>query len=83
MEKTFILYREIIVGDDLMECVYFSKDNCMAQPTEMKGLPALRVPLYQPSEEDKKEFCQSKDNFLACGRFKGYQQHLKALGLTK
>jgi len=81
--KVFILYREIVAGDDLMECIYFSKGVCMAQPMEIKGLPPLNIPFYQPTEEEKKGLCLTRDNFLACGRFTGYQQHLKAMGLAK
>jgi hypothetical protein len=84
LKKTFILYREIVVRDDLMECIYFSGGNCLAQPTEMKAhAPSLRMPLFKPSKDEKKELCLTRGKFLACGRFKGYQQHLKALGLTK
>jgi len=81
LEKTFILYREIIVGDDWMECVYFSEGHCTAQPAEMKLIH--HKPFYQPTEEERKALCQTKEDFLRCGRFIGYQQHLRAMGLKK
>jgi len=70
-----------MVGDDLVECVYFSKGDCTAQPPEMKLV--YHKPFYQPTEEEKKSLCQTNEAFLKCGRFIGYQQHLQAKGLKK
>ena len=81
MQKHSILYRDIIVEGELMECVYFSNGDCTAQPVEMKMIH--RMPFYKPTDEEKKSLCQTKDSFLNCGRFKGYQQHLQAAGLKK
>jgi len=81
LEKTYILYREIIVGDDLMECVYFSNGDCMAQPIEIRAIDKRAS--YKPTEEERKALCQTNDAFVRCGRFMGYQQHLRAVGLKK
>jgi hypothetical protein len=45
-----------------MKCIYFSKGQCYASPTQK--LPEL----FTPDEEDKKDFCENK-NFRACPRF--------------
>jgi hypothetical protein len=81
MEKTFILYSEIVgVGDGSMECVYFLQERCAAQPLVEKGQRGLLF--YKPDEGDKNAFCKT-GAFMKCPRFTAYQNHLKAIGLEK
>jgi hypothetical protein len=60
-----------------MRCIYFNGKNCFANPP----IPAV-AGIYQPSEEDKKIYCESS-NFLKCPRAIATQEHFKALSKNK
>ena len=79
MKRSFILYNEIEVGDDLVDCIYFLKDECWAQPF----VSGEKGGYYAPTEEEQKKHCKNEANFHYCPRFTAYQNHLKAIGLKK
>jgi len=74
-----ILYSEMDVSDDTVNCVYLVKDECRAQPILDK-----EEGYYKPIERDRERFCSGRViNFRACPRFQAYQDHLRAIGLEK
>jgi hypothetical protein len=79
LEKAFVVYTELQVEGDLLDCIYFTKGECLAQP--FVKLPSKEY--YKPNEEDQKSFCKNRDEFRACPRFGAFQEHLRALGLEK
>ena len=81
MEKPFILYAEIHVRGDLVDCIYFIKERCFAQPILVSG--DVDAHHYKPNEDDKKAYCNNGEEFKECPRFDAYQDHLKAIGLRK
>jgi hypothetical protein len=77
-KKSFILYSEVELGDDLVDCIYLFKDECRAQPIVDK-----KEGYYKPTGEDKAHFCSMKAmDFRSCPRFQAYQDHLRAIGLN-
>ena len=52
MKNSFILYSEIDVEDDVLDCIYFIKGECWAQPSMDKTREH-----YKPTEEDQKNHC--------------------------
>ena len=62
-----------------MDCIYFLKDECWAQPF----VSGEKGGYYEPTEEEQKEYCKSRANFQYCPRFKAYHDHLKAIGLKE
>ena len=81
MKKSFILYSEVDVEGELLECVYLVSDECRAQPltSKIEG----EIPYYKPSQEDLKIYCKDARNFRACPKYIGYQDDLKARGLEQ
>jgi hypothetical protein len=73
-----ILYSEVDVGGDMVDCIYLVKDECRAQPF----VDVTKV-YYKPTEQEKKDYCRSGSPQRNCPRFVGYQEHLKAIGLVK
>lgn len=84
MTKTYILYNEIEVEGELVDCIYLNEDECRAQPYVAKRIarPEDRT-FYKPNEEDKKEFCHQRVEFRSCPRYQAYQSHLRAMGLKE
>ena len=80
MKNSFILYSEVEVGDDLVNCIYLFKDECRAQPILGK-----EEGYYKPTEEDQNHFCRNTrpGGFRMCPRAGLYREHLKAMGLEK
>lgn len=77
-KNSFILYSEVELEDDLVDCIYLFKDKCRAQPIVDK-----EEGYYKPTDEDRKRFCSMRANeFRACPRFQAYQDHLRAIGLN-
>jgi len=79
MNKSLVLYHEIDVGRDPVNCIYLIFDDCHAQPFATR----TGTGFYSPSEDDKKRFCQVADHFKNCPRFVAYQNHLLAIGMKK
>jgi hypothetical protein len=81
LEKTYILYNEIEVEGELVDCIYLDDGNCRAQP-HVANYAGERANYYRPNEEERKHYCGSLD-FTNCPRYKAYQSHLSAIGLKK
>jgi len=77
-ENSFILYSEVDIGDDLVDCIYLVKDECRAQPF-VAGDRAY----YKPTEDEKKGICKEAGQFRMCPRLQAYQAHLRAMGLER
>ncbi len=60
-----------------MDCIYLNLGNnqhyCHAQPMRQNEVIAY----YQPTEEERKEFCNNTTNFWKCPRFSAMQNILK------
>jgi hypothetical protein len=59
-----------------MRCIYLSGKTCYAIP--VKPLYLIFTRKYQPTEEDKKAYCEGS-NFLKCPRAIATIEHLKAI----
>jgi hypothetical protein len=77
MARTFILYSEVEVEGNIVDCVYFVKDECRAQPFVDSDKE-----YFKPNKEDRGKFCNRKF-FTACPRFRAYQRHLEIIGLKE
>ena len=77
-KNCFILYSEVELGDDLVDCIYLFKDECRAQPIVDK-----KEGYYKPTEEDQKNFCRNTRLMRTCPRAGLYHEHLRAIGLEK
>jgi hypothetical protein len=75
--RRYILYSEIQLGENQVDCIYFVSGVCMATPTSVGG------DYYKPTEQDQKDWCKNIAKFKTCPRFTGYQEHLRAVGLQK
>jgi hypothetical protein len=73
-----ILYSEMDVSDDPVNCVYFIGGECRAQPVLGK-----EEGYYKPNEEDKTNFCSNSRMMRTCPRAGLYHEHLRAIGLEK
>lgn len=75
-----ILYSEIDLGENSVECVYLFKDECRAQP-----IVEREIGFYKVNEDDVRRFCKSTapSGFRTCPRAMLYHEHLKAIGLEK
>ena len=82
MKNSFILYSELLTGDDFLGCIYFASNQCRAQPF-VQVAQGEKLELYKPTEQDQKEHCRSGASFRRCPRLLAYQDHLKATGLEK
>jgi hypothetical protein len=76
--RSFILYSEVDVGENPVECVYLMSGECRAQPVLSK-----ETGYYKPTEEDRKTFCTNRYHMRECPRLQSYEVHLKALGLER
>ena len=84
LKNTYILYHEVEVKGEPVDCIYLNGDECRAQPYSQRVKGAMEGMLfYKPNEEDKKRFCQLASQFKECPRFVAYQNHLRAIGLEK
>jgi len=88
VKKSFILYSEVHVEGDLVNCIYLINGQCWAQPFAAHSKLAQssaseKIEFYKPTEEDQKHFCASGIGFQTCPRFQAYQDDLKARGLGK
>jgi len=84
MKKTYVLYNEVDVEGELVDCIYLNYDECRAQPYIAKKIGRPEdMTFYNPSKEDKEKYCQVAGQFKDCPRFVAYQNHLRAIGLQK
>ena len=76
---TFIIYSEVDVGPDAMDCVYFFEDECRAQPFMDKT-----EGYYKPTQEDQTGFCRNPDptGSHTCPRAEAYRIHLRMINLN-
>ena len=81
-ENSFILYSELLTGDDVVDCIYFASNQCRAQPSVQIGRGGDRD-YYRPTEEEQTRYCKTESKFNTCLRFQAYQDDLKARGLEK
>jgi hypothetical protein len=77
MVKSFILYSEVEIEDNVVDCVYLVKDECRAQP-----FVGSDKEYFKPNEKDRAKFC-NRGFFTACPRFNAYQRHLEIIGLKE
>ena len=82
MPKCYILYNEVWAEENPVQCIYLDKDECHAQIVG-KSPYKEESPYYKPTEDEMKRLCKNEKEFLACPRYAGYQNHLRALNLQK
>ena len=58
MKSSFILYSELLTGDDLVGCIYFASNECRAQP--FVQVAQGERDYYKPTEQDQKEHLQKR-----------------------
>ncbi len=87
MPKSFVSYIIPHVEEELVDCNYFMKGKCWAQPfathTKMESYQAAGAEdfeSYSPTEEDQKQYCKNTVNFRTCPRLQAYRDYLKAVG---
>jgi hypothetical protein len=73
-----ILYSELDVEDNPVNCLYLIKGECRAQPFVNK-----EEGYYKPDQHDQQVYCKNGRDMQACPRLVAYQTHLKAIGLEK
>jgi len=83
MAKSYVSYSEILSEEKPLDCVYLVEGFCTAQAVHEPGLKIKYAKYYQPTDEERKNFCNNSDKFKECPRFTAYQSHLNAMGLTK
>jgi hypothetical protein len=54
-----------------MRCIYFNGELCFA-------FPPGRTLSYKPKEEDKKDYCESKE-FHSCPRLEAFVEYVQAM----
>jgi hypothetical protein len=74
--RSFILYTEVEIEDNAVDCVYLFKDGCHAQPFLDK-----ETGYYKPEDDDRKTFCTNRYHVRECPRLQSYEVYVKALGL--
>jgi hypothetical protein len=79
--NSFILYSEVLSCDWPVNCPYFASGECRAQPFVRKVKDAYDY--YRPTEEDQREFCNTKDRYMGCPRRLVYSEHLRLIGLME
>ena len=83
MKNSFILYSEVVIEDNPVDCIYFINGQCWAQPFATRTHTGPDIEFYKPTDEDQKNYCKEIRNFQTCPRFLAYQGHLRAMGLKK
>lgn len=85
MTKTYIIYNEISVESELVDCIYLNGGECRAQPfiAKMPGRMGEELNFFKPIEDDQNRYCKKTEGFQFCPRFKAYQEHLRAIGFQK
>lgn len=81
MTKSFVLYTVLEVEGELVNCIYFTNNECRAQPVVL-GVSAMGE-FYKPTEEDQSRFCRNTRMMRTCPRAGLYHEHLRAIGLEK
>jgi hypothetical protein len=77
-ENSFILYSEVDLEDNPVDCIYLVKDECRAQP-----FVGPDKEYYKPTSEDQKDFCKNRENVKACPRLQSYRRHLAMFSLRR
>ncbi len=83
LNKSYVVYTEILTNGEPMDCVYLLTRYCTAQVARMAGKIPSAAGYYKPTDEERKSFCNNSNEFRACPRFVAFQMHLSAKGLTK
>ena len=93
MGKSFVLYTEVHVEGDLVNCNYLIKGQCWAQPFAERGKMkagnyesvGADIEFYKPTEDDQRRFCANtgREGFRMCPRAGTYHEYLRAKGLEK
>jgi hypothetical protein len=75
-QSSFVVYAEVDLEDNPVDCIYLVKGECRAQPF----VDTVTREYYRPTDQEQRDYCRSTINVRTCARLQTYQDHLKAKG---